>query len=184
MTSRGLRSNLLVHFGVIAKLVTKAGTPIAHPTPDVQRSADTWLAASRNFAAPEKPGSSGTHPDADRSAPIFALIWRAGAHEFVVLHAFFEFPPKGLEFCGLYDMTQELVFAAIMEISCVRLNQQPCWDSQNPAPRRGLQSRGNCIEWYRKRTATDVPVGLALSAGQRLSPEYLPMTMRSPSTSR
>ena len=75
-------------------LVTKADTPTAHPTRDVQRSADTWQAVSRNFAASEKPGSSGTHSDADRSMPTVASFWRANAGEARVLHAYFDSPPQ------------------------------------------------------------------------------------------
>src|ERR1700751_6367271 len=46
---------------------------------------------------------------------------------------FFGFPPKKLPFCASRDRTREPVFAANMEISCVRLNQQPYRKRQNAA---------------------------------------------------
>jgi len=62
--------------------------PTTTSNPAAPRCADTWQAASRNFAAPEKPGSSGTHSDAGRSMPTVASFWRANAGEARVLHAF------------------------------------------------------------------------------------------------
>jgi hypothetical protein len=75
-------------------LVTKAGMRTAHPTPDVVRWADTGQKASRNFVAPEKPGSSGTHWDADRSMPTVASLWKVNAAVARALHAWFDFPPN------------------------------------------------------------------------------------------
>jgi hypothetical protein len=39
---------------------------------------------------------------------------------------FFDFPPKKLQFCASCARTRKPIFAANMEISCVRPNQQPC----------------------------------------------------------
>jgi hypothetical protein len=64
-----------------------AGTPIAHPTPDVQRYTDTWLAAARNSSAPSQARCSGRRTGIARSAPSVSSFLRASARELVVLHA-------------------------------------------------------------------------------------------------
>ena len=109
------------------RLITKADMPTAHPALDVRRSADTWRAAARNFAAPATAGSWGMKSDTAPSATSTAFCGRSRCPEPRVVHAwFFECSPEKLPFGASRARTREPVFAANMEISWVRPNQQSC----------------------------------------------------------
>jgi hypothetical protein len=63
---------------------------------------------------------------------------------------FFRLPPQKLPFCASRARTREPVFAANMEISCVRLNQKPAGDAKICLYEMASKVPGFCPEWFFK----------------------------------
>jgi hypothetical protein len=63
----------------------------------------------------------------------------------------FRFSSENLPFSAHHGSGQEPIFAAMMAIWFIRLNQRPCRDCQNAASGNGFESGGIGAEWCRKK---------------------------------